>query len=141
MFSFFNKAMSDTSKTFFDFKIKSINGDQLNLYNLKGKTILLVNVASNCGFTKQYDDLQELYENFMDKGLKSKDKKEKFKELAQKRVDKILKAIDLLGNCSNKYAYDYTEEEVKKIFKVINSRIKLNKLKFDSNISKKGFKL
>jgi glutathione peroxidase len=69
MFSFFNKAMSDTSKTFFDFKIKSINGDQLNLYNLKGKTILLVNVASNCGFTKQYDDLQELYENFMDKGL------------------------------------------------------------------------
>ena len=57
MFSFFNKAMSDTSKTFFDFKINSINGDELDLSIFDGKTILLVNVASNCGFTKQYDDL------------------------------------------------------------------------------------
>ena len=58
MFSFFNKTMSDTSKTFFDFKINSINGDSLDLSKFTGKTILLVNVASNCGFTKQYDDLQ-----------------------------------------------------------------------------------
>ena len=36
----------------------------LNLSKLKGKTILLVNVASNCGFTKQYDDLQNLYESY-----------------------------------------------------------------------------
>ena len=69
MFSFFNKTMSDTSKTFFDFKINSINGDSLDLYKYNGKTILLVNVASNCGFTKQYDDLQKLYDNFKDKGL------------------------------------------------------------------------
>ena len=69
MFSFFNKTMSDTSKTFFDFKINSINGDELDLSIFDGKTILLVNVASNCGFTKQYDDLQKLYDNFKDKGL------------------------------------------------------------------------
>ena len=69
MFSFFNKTMSDTSKTFIDFKINSINGDELNLSIFDGKTILLVNVASNCGFTKQYDDLQKLYEDFKDKGL------------------------------------------------------------------------
>ena len=69
MFSFFNKSMSDNSKTFFDFKINSINGDELNLSIFNGKTILLVNVASKCGFTKQYDDLQKLYENFKDKGL------------------------------------------------------------------------
>ena len=69
MFSFFNKAMSDTCKTFFDFKINSINGDELDLSIFDGKTILLVNVASNCGFTKQYDDLQKLYDNFKDKGL------------------------------------------------------------------------
>ena len=69
MFSFFNKTMSDTSKTFFDFKINSINGDELDLSVFNGKTILLVNVASNCGFTKQYDDLQKLYEDFKDKGL------------------------------------------------------------------------
>jgi len=69
MFSFFNKTMSDTSKTFFDFKINSINGDELDLSIFDGKTILLVNVASNCGFTKQYDDLQKLYDDFKDKGL------------------------------------------------------------------------
>jgi len=69
MFSFFNKTISDTSKTFFDFKINSINGDSLDLSKYIGKTILLVNVASNCGFTKQYDDLQKLYDGFKDKGL------------------------------------------------------------------------
>ena len=69
MFSFFNKTMSDNSKTFFDFKINSINGEELDLSKYNGKTILLVNVASKCGFTKQYDDLQKLYDDFQDKGL------------------------------------------------------------------------
>ena len=69
MFSFFNKAMSDNSKTLFDFKINSINCGELDLSSFKGKTILLVNVASKCGFTNQYDDLQNLYDNFKDKGL------------------------------------------------------------------------
>ena len=69
MFSFFNKTMSDNSKLFFDFKINSINGNELDLSSFIGKTILLVNVASNCGFTKQYDDLQKLYDNFKDRGL------------------------------------------------------------------------
>ena len=69
MLSFFNKTMSDNSKTLFDFKINSINGGELDLSSFKGKTILLVNVASKCGFTNQYDDLQNLYDNFKDKGL------------------------------------------------------------------------
>ena len=69
MLSFFNKTMSDNTKTFFDFKINSINGEELDLSSFKGKTILLVNVASKCGFTNQYDDLQNLYDNFKDKGL------------------------------------------------------------------------
>jgi glutathione peroxidase len=69
MFSFFTKTMSENSKTFFDFKINSINGDELDLSIFNGKTILLVNVASKCGFTKQYDDLQKLYDNYKDKGL------------------------------------------------------------------------
>jgi len=69
MFSFLNKTMSDNSKTFFDFKINSINGEELDLSKFNGKTILLVNVASKCGFTKQYDDLQKLYDDFNDKGL------------------------------------------------------------------------
>ena len=69
MFSFLNKGISDNSKTLFDFKIDSINGDELNLSTYKGKTILIVNVASNCGFTKQYDDLQNLYDIYSKKGL------------------------------------------------------------------------
>ena len=69
MFSFFNKTMSDSSKTFFDFKINSINGEELDLTSFKGKTILLVNVASKCGFTNQYEDLQKIYDDFKDKGL------------------------------------------------------------------------
>ena len=69
MFSFFNKTMSNNTETFFDLNVNSINGDVLNLSKLKGKTILLVNVASNCGFTKQYDDLQNLHESYKNKGL------------------------------------------------------------------------
>ena len=69
MFSFFNKTMSDNSKTFYDFKINSINGEELDLSIFENKTILLVNVASKCGFTKQYDGLQNLYDDYKDKGL------------------------------------------------------------------------
>ena len=69
MFSFLNKSISDNSKTLFDFKINTINGDELNLSTYKGKTVLIVNVASNCGFTKQYDDLQNLYDIYSEKGL------------------------------------------------------------------------
>ena len=69
MFSFLNKGISDNSKTLFDFKINTINGDELNLSAYKGKTVLIVNVASNCGFTKQYDDLQNLYDTYSEKGL------------------------------------------------------------------------
>ena len=69
MFSFFNKTMSNNTETFFDLNVNSINGDALNLSKLQGKTILLVNVASNCGFTKQYEDLQNLHESYKNKGL------------------------------------------------------------------------
>ena len=69
MFSFLNKSISDNSKTLFDFKINTIDGEELNLSSFKGQTILLVNVASNCGFTKQYDDLQKLYDIYKDRGL------------------------------------------------------------------------
>ena len=69
MFTFLSKSISENSKTIFDFKINSISGDELILSNFKGKTLLLVNVASNCGFTNQYDDLQRLYENYSNKGL------------------------------------------------------------------------
>ena len=69
MFSFFNKGISDSSKNLFDFRINSINDEEINLSNFKGKTVLIVNVASKCGFTKQYEDLQNLYELYKEKGF------------------------------------------------------------------------
>tara|TARA_B100000767_G_scaffold57424_2_gene53142 strand:- start:4576 stop:5088 length:513 start_codon:yes stop_codon:yes gene_type:complete len=69
MFSFFNTGNSKDKKVFFDFDIKDINEEILDLSQYKNKTILLVNVASNCGFTKQYSDLQNLYEKYNNKGL------------------------------------------------------------------------
>ena len=69
MFSFMNKTFAKYEKTFFDFSIKSIDGNNLELSTYKNKAILLVNVASNCGFTKQYSDLQQLWEKYGDKGL------------------------------------------------------------------------
>tara|TARA_B110001452_G_scaffold266257_1_gene272650 strand:+ start:1796 stop:2308 length:513 start_codon:yes stop_codon:yes gene_type:complete len=69
MFSFFNPGNSKDKKVFFDFNIRDINEEVLDLSQYKNKTILLVNVASNCGFTKQYSDLQNLYEKYNNKGL------------------------------------------------------------------------
>ena len=69
MFSFFNKVDAKYEKKFFDHTIKNINNEIINLDQYKGKTILLVNVASKCGFTKQYTGLQELYEKYRDKNF------------------------------------------------------------------------
>ena len=69
MFSFMNKTFAKYEKIFFDFNIKSIDGNNLEMSTYKNKAILLVNVASNCGFTKQYSDLQQLWEKYGDKGL------------------------------------------------------------------------
>ena len=69
MFSFFNKADAKYDKLFFELNIKNIDGEELDLSQFKGKTTLLVNVASKCGFTKQYSDLQSLYEKYRDQGL------------------------------------------------------------------------
>jgi glutathione peroxidase len=69
MFSFLNNTSADYEKIFYDFKINSINNDIINLSDYKEKTILLVNVASNCGFTKQYSELQELYDTYKNEGF------------------------------------------------------------------------
>ena len=69
MISFFNTGNAKYDKIFFDFDIKEINEENFALKNLKDKTVLLVNVASNCGFTKQYSELQELYDKYSEKGL------------------------------------------------------------------------
>lgn len=54
-------------KSIYDIKINSLKGELLNLEDFKGKHILIVNVASKCGFTPQYKDLQELHETYKEK--------------------------------------------------------------------------
>ena len=69
MFSFINKATAEYKEIFFDFNMEDIRGNKIYLSKFKDKTILLVNVASKCGFTKQYTNLQKLYERYKDKGF------------------------------------------------------------------------
>ena len=51
---FMNKTNADYEKIFFDLNIKSLEGTNIQLSEFKNKAVLVVNVASNCGFTKQY---------------------------------------------------------------------------------------
>ena len=64
MFTFNNQSKSNYDKVFFDFQIKDLDGETLDLSKYKNKAVLMVNVASNCGFTNQYGDLQSLWENY-----------------------------------------------------------------------------
>ena len=69
MIFFKNIASANYDKLIYDFKINSITGEEINFNDYKNKVILLVNVASYCGFTKQYADLQKLWEIYRDKGF------------------------------------------------------------------------
>ena len=69
MFSFSEKIEAKYDKLFFDLSIMSINNKIIELSEYRGNTILLVNVASKCGFTKQYSGLQELYETYKKKSF------------------------------------------------------------------------
>lgn len=68
------------------------------------------------------------------------EKARKFRELAEKRVNNAIKQIQLIGNLSNKYNYEYTEEEVKKIINALKAEIRNLEIKFELS-SNKRFKL
>ena len=57
------------SANIYDYSVKDINKKEVKLSDYKGKVLLIVNVASKCGFTKQYDGLQEIYEKYKDQGF------------------------------------------------------------------------
>ena len=69
MFFFKNQATADYEKVFFDFKIDSISGEEIDFQEYRNKVILLVNTASYCGFTPQYDNLQKLWDKYKNDGL------------------------------------------------------------------------
>ncbi len=57
----------EMKKTFHDFSMKTIDGKEINLSQYKGKKLLVINVASQCGYTSQYADLQKFHEKYGDK--------------------------------------------------------------------------
>ena len=69
MFLFKSTVMANYEKVFYDFKIESISGEVIDFNNYRNKVFLIVNTASYCGFTKQYDELQELWDTYKSRGL------------------------------------------------------------------------
>ena len=69
MFFFKNTVMANYDKVFYDFEIESISGKIIDFNEYKNKVVLIVNTASYCGFTKQYIELQELWDIYKSKGL------------------------------------------------------------------------
>ena len=69
MFFLKNTASANYEKQFYDISIESITGETINFNDYKNKAVLIVNTASYCGFTKQYDDLQKLWDLYKAKGL------------------------------------------------------------------------
>ena len=55
--------------TIYDFKVRSAKGEEVSMADYKGKVLLIVNTATGCGFTPQYEGLQKLYDKYKDKGL------------------------------------------------------------------------
>lgn len=53
----------------YDFSVEKINGDLVFLREYEGKVLLIVNSATRCGFTPQYDNLEDLYEKYVDRGF------------------------------------------------------------------------
>ncbi len=69
MFFFKNFPVSNYDKLFYDFKINDISGNVIDMNIYRGKVVLLVNTASYCGFTKQYNDLQNIWDKYKNRDL------------------------------------------------------------------------
>ena len=66
---FENSSDAKYEKLAFDFNFKNLDGETLNLSKYKGKVIIVINVASQCGFTYQYEDMQKIWEEYQNKGV------------------------------------------------------------------------
>ena len=69
MFSIFNKSMSNYSNLAYEYQFEGIDGNIIKLEEFKNKVVIVVNVASRCGYTPQYEDLQTLWSDYKKKDL------------------------------------------------------------------------
>jgi glutathione peroxidase len=63
------KGDDEVNKSIYNFSVKDIDGKEIKLSDYKGKVLLIVNVASRCGFTKQYNGLEEIYRKYKERGF------------------------------------------------------------------------
>ena len=68
-------------------------------------------------------------------------KEEKFKRLANARVNNAIKQLDLIGNLSNSSSYNYSDDEVRRIMSTLNQKVKEISFKFQESLKKEKFKL
>ena len=68
-------------------------------------------------------------------------KRQRFEKVAEKRVNNIIHYLELLSNCSNTYNYEYTKEDVEKMFRAITKKVNYSKSLFADNLNKTKFKL
>ncbi len=64
-----NKKESWEHMSIYDLKVKNRNNEEVSLSTFKGKVLIIVNTATGCGFTPQYEGLEKLYKKYHDKGL------------------------------------------------------------------------
>ena len=92
MFSIFKSPLANENPSLYDFSFIDIDGNQVNLKKFTGKPILVVNTASRCGFTPQYENLQNLFLEYKDTDL------------------------TIIATTSNSFAQEYQDtEDIKKI--------------------------
>ncbi len=136
-----NADKGDMQKSIYDYKVKTISGDEKSLADYKGKVLLIVNTASKCGFTPQYKGLQELYSKYSSQGLEilgfpcnqfgeqepgSSDEIKEFCELNYSVTFPIFEKIDVNGdNAHDLYKYLKSEKSG-----LITDDIKWNFTKF-----------
>lgn len=76
--------------------------------------------------------MANIYMNQSERIRMEESRSDRFKRIATKRTNEVLEKIRILGNCANKSSYEYTDEEVSKIFSEIDKQLKLTKTRFFS---------
>ena len=138
--------------TIYDFKANKLTGEEVGLDQYKGKTIVVVNTASKCGLTPQYEGLEKMYEKYKDKGLvilgfpcnqfanQEKGSSEEIQEFCQVNYGvsfPMFEKVDVNGKNAHP-VFNYLKSELKG--GIFGSRVKWNFTKFVIDKDGKPFK-